>query len=178
MDRPSPARAPNRKSNHPSIPSNPSLAHLPSTKNPAQGSPSIPTDCPGVLSASRPALLRHTHSNSPFQIYFPLISRLLSCRPLFRVTILTFQREFALRLVATPESSLCSQLSANVQSERLPPQVEISLTSRDKQLDFLTKFLILSRNRAKSHMIAVHAFCSVCFLVISRSTCRNHQSRT
>ena len=54
-------------------------------------------------------------SNTPYQISSPLVFRLLSHRPLFRVAILMFQREFALRLVATPGSALWSRLSANVQ---------------------------------------------------------------
>jgi len=54
-------------------------------------------------------------SNTPYQISSPLVFRLLSHSPLFRVAILMFQREFALRLVARPASSLWSRLSANVQ---------------------------------------------------------------
>lgn len=54
-------------------------------------------------------------SNTPYQISSPLVFRLLSHRPLFRVAILMFQREFAMRLVARPGSGLWSRLSANVQ---------------------------------------------------------------
>ncbi|KAJ7079591.1 S-adenosyl-L-methionine-dependent methyltransferase [Mycena belliarum] len=54
-------------------------------------------------------------SNTPYQISSPLIFRLLSHRPLPRVCILMFQREFALRLVAKPGTDLWSRLSANVQ---------------------------------------------------------------
>lgn len=54
-------------------------------------------------------------SNTPYQISSPLVFRLLSHRPLFRVAILMFQREFALRLVARPGTALWSRLSANVQ---------------------------------------------------------------
>ncbi|KAJ7482216.1 S-adenosyl-L-methionine-dependent methyltransferase [Mycena galericulata] len=54
-------------------------------------------------------------SNTPYQISSPLIFRLLSHRPLPRVCILMFQREFALRLVARPGTELWSRLSANVQ---------------------------------------------------------------
>ncbi|KIM89954.1 hypothetical protein PILCRDRAFT_812736 [Piloderma croceum F 1598] len=54
-------------------------------------------------------------SNTPYQISSPLVFRLLSHRPLFRVAILMFQREFALRLVARPSTALWSRLSANVQ---------------------------------------------------------------
>lgn len=54
-------------------------------------------------------------SNTPYQISSPLVFRLLSHRPLCRVAILMFQREFALRLVARPGTALWSRLSANVQ---------------------------------------------------------------
>ena len=54
-------------------------------------------------------------SNTPYQISSPLVFRLLSHRPLFRVAVLMFQREFAMRLVARPGSGLWSRLSANVQ---------------------------------------------------------------
>ncbi|KIY44635.1 rRNA adenine dimethylase [Fistulina hepatica ATCC 64428] len=54
-------------------------------------------------------------SNTPYQISSPLIFRLLSHRPLCRVAILMFQREFAQRLVARPGNKLWSRLSANVQ---------------------------------------------------------------
>ncbi|KAF4586191.1 Dimethyladenosine transferase [Pleurotus pulmonarius] len=50
-----------------------------------------------------------------FQISSPLIFRLLSHRPIPRIAILMFQREFALRLVARPGTNLWSRLSANVQ---------------------------------------------------------------
>ncbi|KAF8224397.1 adenine-N6,N6--dimethyltransferase [Tricholoma matsutake] len=80
-------------------------------------------------------------SNTPYQISSPLVFRLLSHRPLFRVAILMFQREFAMRLVAKPSTPLWSRLSANVQlyakvdniinvsrnDFRPPPQVESSV---------------------------------------------------
>ncbi|CEH13913.1 rrna adenine dimethylase [Ceraceosorus bombacis] len=80
-------------------------------------------------------------SNTPYQISSPLVFKLLSHRPLFRCAILMFQREFALRLLARPGSSLWCRLSANVQlyakvdhimkvskgSFRPPPQVESSV---------------------------------------------------
>ncbi|KAF8346587.1 adenine-N6,N6--dimethyltransferase [Amanita rubescens] len=80
-------------------------------------------------------------SNTPYQISSPLVFRLLSHRPLFRVAILMFQREFAMRLVARPGSGLWSRLSANVQlyakvdnvmhvsrnDFRPPPKVESSV---------------------------------------------------
>jgi 18S rRNA (adenine1779-N6/adenine1780-N6)-dimethyltransferase len=54
-------------------------------------------------------------SNTPYQISSPLVFRLLSHRPIFRVAILMFQREFAMRLIAQPGTELWSRLSANVQ---------------------------------------------------------------
>ncbi|KAJ8075180.1 Dimethyladenosine transferase [Marasmius tenuissimus] len=80
-------------------------------------------------------------SNTPYQISSPLIFKLLSHRPLPRTCILMFQREFALRLVAKPNTDLWSRLSANVQlyakvdylmavnrnSFRPPPKVESSV---------------------------------------------------
>lgn len=58
-------------------------------------------------------------SNTPYQISSPLVFKLLSHRPLFRVAILMFQREFASRLVARPGTALWSRLSANVQVSSL-----------------------------------------------------------
>ncbi|KAG6890229.1 hypothetical protein C0995_010242 [Termitomyces sp. Mi166 len=80
-------------------------------------------------------------SNTPYQISSPLTFRLLSHRPLFRVAILMFQREFAQRLIAKPGTPLWSRLSANVQlyskvdniinvsrnDFRPPPKVESSV---------------------------------------------------
>ncbi|KAH7882165.1 S-adenosyl-L-methionine-dependent methyltransferase [Phlebopus sp. FC_14] len=80
-------------------------------------------------------------SNTPYQISSPLVFRLLSHRPIPRIAILMFQREFALRLVAQPGTELWSRLSANVQlfakvdllmhvgknNFRPPPQVESSV---------------------------------------------------
>ncbi|KAI0708087.1 rRNA adenine dimethylase [Cerioporus squamosus] len=80
-------------------------------------------------------------SNTPYQISSPLVYRLLSHRPLFRVAILMFQREFAARLVAQPGTAFWSRLSANVQlyakvefvmnvgknNFRPPPKVESSV---------------------------------------------------
>jgi 18S rRNA (adenine1779-N6/adenine1780-N6)-dimethyltransferase len=80
-------------------------------------------------------------SNTPYQISSKLVFRLLSHRPLFRVAILMFQREFAMRLIARPGTSLWSRLSANVQlyakvnnvmhvsrnDFRPPPKVESSV---------------------------------------------------
>ncbi|WVQ83363.1 dimethyladenosine transferase [Cryptococcus sp. DSM 104549] len=80
-------------------------------------------------------------SNTPYQISSPLVFKLLSHRPIIRCAVLMFQREFALRLVATPDSKLWCRLSANVQlyarvehimkvgkgNFRPPPQVESSV---------------------------------------------------
>ncbi|RPD76972.1 rRNA adenine dimethylase [Lentinus tigrinus ALCF2SS1-7] len=110
-------------------------------------------------------------SNTPYQISSPLIFRLLSHRPLFRVAILMFQKEFALRLVAKPGSDAWSRLSANVQlyaevnvamdvgrnNFRPPPKVEstvIRLVPRDPpppvefgEFDGLARIVFGRRNK-------------------------------
>ncbi|KAI0311466.1 S-adenosyl-L-methionine-dependent methyltransferase [Amylostereum chailletii] len=110
-------------------------------------------------------------SNTPYQISSPLVFRLLSHRPLFRVAILMFQREFALRLVAQPGSALWSRLSANVQlyakvdhimnvgknNFRPPPNVESSVVRivpldppppvKFEEFDGLTRILFSRRNK-------------------------------
>jgi 18S rRNA (adenine1779-N6/adenine1780-N6)-dimethyltransferase len=110
-------------------------------------------------------------SNTPYQISSPLVFRLLSHRPLFRVAILMFQREFALRLVARPGSALWSRLSANVQlyakvdylmhvgknNFRPAPLVESSVVRvvpldppppiRFEEFDGLTRILFSRRNK-------------------------------
>ena len=53
-------------------------------------------------------------SNTPYQISSPLIFKLLNNK-CWRTSILMFQREFALRLVAKPGDELYCRLSANVQ---------------------------------------------------------------
>lgn len=97
--------------------------------------------------------------------------KLLSHRPLFRVAILMFQREFALRLTATPGSEFWSRLSANVQlyaqvdhvmkvsrgSFRPPPQVESSVVRivprdppplvRFEEFDGMNRVLFSRRNK-------------------------------
>jgi 18S rRNA (adenine1779-N6/adenine1780-N6)-dimethyltransferase len=76
-------------------------------------------------------------SNTPYQISSPLTFKLLQTK-CWRASILMFQREFALRLVAKPGDNLYCRLSANVQmlanvkhimkvgrnNFRPPPQVE------------------------------------------------------
>ncbi|KAJ3818691.1 S-adenosyl-L-methionine-dependent methyltransferase [Lentinula raphanica] len=110
-------------------------------------------------------------SNTPYQISSPLIFRLLSHRPLPRVCILMFQREFALRLVAKAGSTLWSRLSANVQlyakvdylmhvgknNFRPPPKVESSVVRvaprdppppvRFEEFDGLGRILFSRRNK-------------------------------
>ncbi|OAV95353.1 dimethyladenosine transferase, variant [Puccinia triticina 1-1 BBBD Race 1] len=54
-------------------------------------------------------------SNTPYQISSPLVFKLLEHRPIFRVAVLMFQKEFGLRLCARPGSKLWSRLSVNVQ---------------------------------------------------------------
>ncbi|EPQ55688.1 rRNA adenine dimethylase [Gloeophyllum trabeum ATCC 11539] len=110
-------------------------------------------------------------SNTPYQISSPLVFRLLSHRPLFRVAILMFQREFAMRLVAQPGSNLWSRLSANVQlyakvdhimkvgknNFRPPPQVESSVVRivpadppppvRFEEFDGMNRIVFSRRNK-------------------------------
>lgn len=110
-------------------------------------------------------------SNTPYQISSPLVFRLLSHRPLFRTAILMFQREFALRLVAKPGSTLWSRLSANVQlyakvdhimnvgknNFRPPPNVESSVVRivpleppppvKFEEFDGLTRIIFSRRNK-------------------------------
>ncbi|ELP87390.1 dimethyladenosine transferase, putative [Entamoeba invadens IP1] len=52
-------------------------------------------------------------SNTPYSISSPLVFKLLNHRPQFRSAVLMFQREFALRLVATPEDPLYCRLTVN-----------------------------------------------------------------
>lgn len=80
-------------------------------------------------------------SNTPYQISSPLVFKLLNLPRPPRVSILMFQREFALRLLARPGDSLYCRLSANVQmwatvthvmkvgrgNFRPPPNVESSV---------------------------------------------------
>jgi 18S rRNA (adenine1779-N6/adenine1780-N6)-dimethyltransferase len=80
-------------------------------------------------------------SNTPYQISAPLVERLIRHRPLFRSSLLMFQREFALRLVAKPGDPLYCRLSVNTQlyarvehvmkvgknNFRPPPKVESSI---------------------------------------------------
>ncbi|KAF8591695.1 rRNA adenine dimethylase [Ramaria rubella] len=110
-------------------------------------------------------------SNTPYQISSPLVFRLLSHRPLCRTAILMFQREFALRLVAQPDTQLWSRLSANVQlyakvdhimkvgknNFRPPPQVESSVVRiapidppppvRFEEFDGLNRIIFSRRNK-------------------------------
>ncbi|KAF8317856.1 rRNA adenine dimethylase [Clavulina sp. PMI_390] len=110
-------------------------------------------------------------SNTPYQISSPLVFRLLSHRPLFRIAILMFQLEFAQRLTARPGSKLWSRLSANVQlyatvdhimnvgknNFRPPPNVESAVVRivpkdppppvRFEEFDGLTRILLGTRNR-------------------------------
>ncbi|KAK9468683.1 S-adenosyl-L-methionine-dependent methyltransferase [Lipomyces arxii] len=77
-------------------------------------------------------------SNTPYQISSPLVFKLLNLSRPPRVSVLMFQREFAMRLVARPGDALYCRLSVNVQmwasvthvmkvgrnNFRPPPQVE------------------------------------------------------
>lgn len=110
-------------------------------------------------------------SNTPYQISSPLVFKLLSQRPIFRVAILMFQREFAMRLVARPGDSLWNRLSVNVQlyakvdhvmkvgrnNFRPPPNVESSVVRicpldppppvRFEEFDGLTRILFSRKNK-------------------------------
>lgn len=80
-------------------------------------------------------------SNTPYQISSPLVFKLLSLPNPPRVSVLMFQREFALRLIARPGDPLYCRLSVNVQfwskvthimkvgrnNFKPPPQVESSV---------------------------------------------------
>lgn len=80
-------------------------------------------------------------SNTPYQISSPLVFKLINQPRPPRVSILMFQREFAMRLLARPGDALYCRLSANVQmwanvthimkvgrnNFRPPPQVESSV---------------------------------------------------
>eukprot|EP00835_Amoeboradix_gromovi_P000035 NODE_1_length_95616_cov_0.657642.p35 type:complete len:308 gc:universal NODE_1_length_95616_cov_0.657642:29873-28950(-) len=80
-------------------------------------------------------------SNTPYQISSEIVFKLLKQRPLFRASVLMFQREFAMRLVAKPGDSLYGRLSINAQfyanirhimkvsrnSFRPPPKVDSSV---------------------------------------------------
>eukprot|EP01097_Dermamoeba_algensis_P004998 TRINITY_DN3183_c0_g1_i1.p1 TRINITY_DN3183_c0_g1~~TRINITY_DN3183_c0_g1_i1.p1 ORF type:complete len:301 (-),score=81.91 TRINITY_DN3183_c0_g1_i1:106-1008(-) len=80
-------------------------------------------------------------ANIPYQISSPLTFKLLAHRPAFRLALLMFQREFALRLVAKCGDALYCRLSVNAQllskvdhvmkvsknNFRPPPKVESSI---------------------------------------------------
>jgi len=80
-------------------------------------------------------------ANLPYQISSPFVFKLLLHRPIFRVAILMFQKEFADRLTATPGHKLYCRLSVNTQllaivrhvmnvgknNFRPPPKVESSV---------------------------------------------------
>ncbi|ODV98367.1 hypothetical protein PACTADRAFT_36298 [Pachysolen tannophilus NRRL Y-2460] len=80
-------------------------------------------------------------SNTPYQISSPLVFKLLNQPRPPRVSVLMFQREFALRLVARPGDALYCRLTVNVQmwanvthimkvgknNFRPPPKVESSV---------------------------------------------------
>ena len=105
------------------------------------------------------------------QISSPLVFKLLSHRPIIRTAVLMFQREFALRLCATPSTPLWCRLSANVQlfatvehvmkvgkgNFRPPPLVESSvvrMSPRDpppkvrfEEFDGLNRVIFSRRNK-------------------------------
>ncbi|KAF9283323.1 dimethyladenosine transferase, partial [Mortierella alpina] len=103
-----------------------------------------------------------------------LVFKLLEHRPVFRTSVLMFQREFALRLVAKPGDSLYCRLSVNVQlfakvehimkvgknNFRPPPQVESSVVRMEprnppppvdfKEWDGLMRILFVRKNKTLS----------------------------
>lgn len=113
-------------------------------------------------------------SNTPYQISSPLTFKLLQQRPLFRTSVLMFQREFAMRLVARPGDDLYCRLSVNVQllskvvhvmkvsrnSFRPPPQVESSVVRMEPiippppinfdEWDGLIRILFMRKNKTVS----------------------------
>lgn len=113
-------------------------------------------------------------SNTPYQISSPLVFKLINQPRPPRVSILMFQREFALRLIARPGDSLYCRLSANVQmwanvthimkvgknNFRPPPQVESSVVRMEiknprPQIDFnewdgLLRVVFVRKNRTIS----------------------------
>jgi 18S rRNA (adenine1779-N6/adenine1780-N6)-dimethyltransferase len=114
-----------------------------------QASPHSPSKVSLIIGdftkATLPAHFDVCISNTPYQISSPLVFSLLSHaaqhQPPWRCAVLTFQREFALRLCAQPGTALWTRLSANVQlyakvqhiakidknSFRPPPKVESSI---------------------------------------------------
>lgn len=54
-------------------------------------------------------------ANIPYQISSPIVFKLLTHKPLFKCAVLLIQREFAMRLVAKPNSEFYCRLSVNVQ---------------------------------------------------------------
>lgn len=110
-------------------------------------------------------------SNTPYQISSPLVFKLINQPKPPRVSILMFQREFALRLLARPGDNLYCRLSANVQmwanvthimkvgknNFRPPPQVEssvvrIEIKTPRPQVDFnewdgLLRIVFVRKNR-------------------------------
>lgn len=108
-------------------------------------------------------------SNTPYQISSPLTFKLLGCR--FRAAVLMFQREFALRLCASPGDPYYCRLSVSVQiraivqhvmnvskkSFRPPPKVESSIVKIElkrnqpqidlREFDGLVKLCFMRKNR-------------------------------
>jgi 18S rRNA (adenine1779-N6/adenine1780-N6)-dimethyltransferase len=54
-------------------------------------------------------------ANIPYQISSPLTFKLLAHRPAFRCAVIMYQHEFAMRLVAKPNTELYGRLSVNTQ---------------------------------------------------------------
>ena len=54
-------------------------------------------------------------ANIPYQISSPLTFKLLAHRPMFRAAVIMYQHEFAMRLLAKPNTELYGRLSVNTQ---------------------------------------------------------------
>ncbi|KAK9448471.1 putative dimethyladenosine transferase [Limtongia smithiae] len=120
-------------------------------------------------------------SNTPYQISSPLVFKLLNLPRPPRVSVLMFQREFAMRLVAKPGEELYCRLSVNVQmwatvthimkvgrnNFRPPPQVESSVVRIESKqprppIDFeewdgLLRICFVRKNRTISAGFKSHA---------------------
>ncbi|KAH9027436.1 rRNA adenine dimethylase [Lactarius hengduanensis] len=102
-------------------------------------------------------------SNTPYQISSPLVFRLLSHRPLFRVAILMFQREFAIASCcptwhhALLYAKVDHVMNVGKNNFRPPPNVESSVVRivpldppppvRFEEFDGLTRIIFSRRNK-------------------------------
>ncbi|KAL7712341.1 rRNA adenine N(6)-methyltransferase [Entamoeba marina] len=106
-------------------------------------------------------------SNTPYSISSPLVFKLLNHRPQFRTSVLMFQREFAMRLVAKAGDPLYCRLSVNTQllsdiyhvmkvgknNFKPPPKVESSVVR-----------MIPVRPAPQISLVEFDGFLRICFL--------------